>query len=211
MIREVLNTIESFGLNPNRMMVEITESAMMTDDRATTPILAELHRRGLRVAVDDFGTGHSSLSRLTKMLVTTLKIDRSFVADLPGDRSAAILVKSIIQLAHNLGLQPLAEGIETAAQAQFLVSARLHARPGLLLQPAGARGGFRLALRDAQPHGRLTRPPLLLAGAVAFAPLALGAEERHRAPRCRVAERRRVARTVLAPVVVRSPPAELRT
>jgi diguanylate cyclase (GGDEF)-like protein/PAS domain S-box-containing protein len=122
MIREVLNTIESFGLNPNRMMVEITESAMMTDDRATTPILAELHRRGLRVAVDDFGTGHSSLSRLTKMLVTTLKIDRSFVADLPGDRSAAILVKSIIQLAHNLGLQPLAEGIETTAQAQFLVA-----------------------------------------------------------------------------------------
>ena len=122
MIREVLDTIESFGLNPNRMMVEITESAMMTDDRATAPILAELHRRGLRVAVDDFGTGHSSLSRLTKMLVTTLKIDRSFVADLPGDRSAAILVKSIIQLAHNLGLQPLAEGIETAAQAQFLVA-----------------------------------------------------------------------------------------
>jgi diguanylate cyclase (GGDEF)-like protein/PAS domain S-box-containing protein len=122
MIREVLDTIESFGLNPNRMMVEITESAMMTDDRATAPILAELHRRGLRVAVDDFGTGHSSLSRLTKMLVTTLKIDRSFVADLPGDRSAAILVKSIIQLAHNLGLQPLAEGIETAAQAQFLLA-----------------------------------------------------------------------------------------
>ncbi len=122
MIREVLATIESFGLNPSRMMVEITESAMMTDDRATAPILAELHRRGLRVAVDDFGTGHSSLSRLTKMLVTTLKIDRSFVADLPRDKGAAILVKSIIQLAHNLGLQPLAEGIETPEQAAFLVA-----------------------------------------------------------------------------------------
>jgi diguanylate cyclase (GGDEF)-like protein/PAS domain S-box-containing protein len=120
MISEVLNTIESFGLNPNRMMVEITESTMMRDDRATAPILAELHRRGLRVAVDDFGTGHSSLSRLTQMLVTTLKIDRSFVADLPDDESAAILVRSIIQLAHNLGLQPLAEGIETEDQAQFL-------------------------------------------------------------------------------------------
>jgi EAL domain-containing protein (putative c-di-GMP-specific phosphodiesterase class I) len=102
------------------MMVEITESTMMRDDRATAPILAELHRRGLRVAVDDFGTGHSSLSRLTQMLVTTLKIDRSFVADLPDDESAAILVRSIIQLAHNLGLQPLAEGIETEDQAQFL-------------------------------------------------------------------------------------------
>ena len=59
------------------------------------------------------------------MLVTTLKIDRAFIADLPGDRNAAMLVESIIQLAHNLGLQPLAEGIETAAQAPFLDDPRL--------------------------------------------------------------------------------------
>ena len=119
-ISEVLETIESFGLNPDRMMVEITESTAMGDDRATAPILAELHRRGLRVALDDFGTGHSSLSRLNQMQVTTLKIDRAFICDLPGDASAAILVKSIIQLANNLGLQPLAEGIETEAQRDFL-------------------------------------------------------------------------------------------
>jgi diguanylate cyclase (GGDEF)-like protein/PAS domain S-box-containing protein len=119
-ISEVLDTIESFGLNPDRMMVEITESTAMGDDRATAPILAELHRRGLRVALDDFGTGHSSLSRLNQMQVTTLKIDRAFICDLPGDASAAILVNSIIQLANNLGLQPLAEGIETEAQRDFL-------------------------------------------------------------------------------------------
>jgi diguanylate cyclase (GGDEF)-like protein/PAS domain S-box-containing protein len=119
-ISEVLDTIESFGLNPDRMMVEITESTAMGDERATAPILEELHRRGLRVALDDFGTGHSSLSRLNRMQVTTLKIDRAFIRDLPADASAAILVKSIIQLANNLGLQPLAEGIETEAQRDFL-------------------------------------------------------------------------------------------
>jgi diguanylate cyclase (GGDEF)-like protein/PAS domain S-box-containing protein len=121
-ISEVLETIESFGLNPNRMMVEITESTAMGDERATAPILAELHRRGLRVALDDFGKGHSSLSRLNQMQVTTLKIDRAFICDLPGDASAAILVKSIIQLANNLGLQPLAEGIETSGQRDFLAA-----------------------------------------------------------------------------------------
>jgi EAL domain-containing protein (putative c-di-GMP-specific phosphodiesterase class I) len=85
------------------------------------PIIAELHERGLRLAIDDFGTGHSSLSRLNQMLVTTLKIDRSFIADLPGDASSAVLVATIIQLAKNLGLHSLAEGIETEEQRRFLI------------------------------------------------------------------------------------------
>jgi diguanylate cyclase (GGDEF)-like protein/PAS domain S-box-containing protein len=136
MIRQVLETIESFGLNPNRMMVEITESAMLSNERVTAPILDELHSRGLKVAVDDFGTGHSSLSRLTQMHVTTLKIDRAFIADLPGNTNAAVLVRSIIQLAHNLGLQPLAEGIETAAQAAFLTLHGCSLGQGFLYSPA---------------------------------------------------------------------------
>jgi diguanylate cyclase (GGDEF)-like protein/PAS domain S-box-containing protein len=136
MIRQVLETIESFGLNPDRMMVEITESAMLSNERVTAPILDELHSRGLKVAVDDFGTGHSSLSRLTQMHVTTLKIDRAFIADLPGNENAAVLVRSIIQLAHNLGLQPLAEGIETAAQAAFLTLHGCSLGQGFLYSPA---------------------------------------------------------------------------
>jgi diguanylate cyclase (GGDEF)-like protein/PAS domain S-box-containing protein len=136
MIRHVLDTIESFGLNPDRMMVEITESAMLSNERVTTPILDELHSRGLKVAVDDFGTGHSSLSRLTKMHVTTLKIDRAFIADLPSNENAAVLVRSIIQLANNLGLQPLAEGIETAEQAAFLTTHGCSLGQGFLYSPA---------------------------------------------------------------------------
>jgi EAL domain-containing protein (putative c-di-GMP-specific phosphodiesterase class I) len=121
-MRHVLSTIESYGLNPDRLMIEITESAMMLESRANMePVLAELHERGLRLAIDDFGSGHSSLSRLNQMRVSTLKIDRSFVQGLPHDRNATVLVSSIIQLARNLGLEPLAEGIETEEQRGFFL------------------------------------------------------------------------------------------
>jgi diguanylate cyclase (GGDEF)-like protein len=122
-MRHVLTTIETFGLNPDRLMIEITESAMMVETRRNMePVLAELHERGLRLAIDDFGSGHSSLSRLNQMWVSTLKIDRSFVQDLPYDPNSAVLVSSIIQLAQNLGLEPLAEGIETEEQRDFFLS-----------------------------------------------------------------------------------------
>jgi diguanylate cyclase (GGDEF)-like protein/PAS domain S-box-containing protein len=121
-MRHVLSTIESFGLNPDRLMIEITESAMMIETRANMEnVIEELHERGLRLAIDDFGSGHSSLSRLNQMRVSTLKIDRSFVQDLPHDENAAVLVTSIIQLARNLGLDPLAEGIETEEQRAFFL------------------------------------------------------------------------------------------
>ena len=121
-MRHVLSTIESFGLNPDRLMIEITESAMMVETRANMDsVIDELHERGLRLAIDDFGSGHSSLSRLNQMRVSTLKIDRSFVQDLPDDPNSAVLVSSIIQLARNLGLDPLAEGIETEEQRAFFL------------------------------------------------------------------------------------------
>ena len=135
-MRQVLETIESFGLSAERMMIEITESTVMADALRSEPIIAELHERGLRLAIDDFGTGHSSLSRLNQMQVTTLKIDRSFIADLPADRSAAVLVTSIVQLAKNLGLQPLAEGIETEEQHAFLVARGCPLGQGFLFSKA---------------------------------------------------------------------------
>jgi EAL domain-containing protein (putative c-di-GMP-specific phosphodiesterase class I) len=135
-MRQVLETIESFGLSADRMMIEITESTVMADTLRSEPIIAELHERGLRLAIDDFGTGHSSLSRLNQMQVTTLKIDRSFVADLPHDRSAAVLVATIIQLATNLGLQPLAEGIETEPQRRFLLEHGCSLGQGFLFSKA---------------------------------------------------------------------------
>jgi diguanylate cyclase (GGDEF)-like protein/PAS domain S-box-containing protein len=120
-IRRMLAAIGRAGIPADRLMVEITESAAISRPAILEPIMADLHERGLRVAIDDFGTGHSSLERLSQMRVTTLKIDRSFIAAVPGDRRVSLLVATIVQLARNLGLEPLAEGVETEAQRRFLV------------------------------------------------------------------------------------------
>jgi diguanylate cyclase (GGDEF)-like protein/PAS domain S-box-containing protein len=120
-MRQVMSTIEAFGLNADRMMMEITEDAVMSQAADLEPVLAELHARGLRLAIDDFGLGHSSLGRLNQLRVNTLKIDRSFTADVPADHGAMVLTEAMISLARNLGLQCLAEGIETEEQLAFLL------------------------------------------------------------------------------------------
>jgi diguanylate cyclase (GGDEF)-like protein/PAS domain S-box-containing protein len=136
---EVVETIESYGLPPDRMMIEITESAFMNAPHRSEPVLAEIHGRGLRLAIDDFGTGYSSLGRLTQMAVTTLKIDRSFIADLSEDH-ARVLVSTMIRMAEGLGLQPLAEGIETEEQRAFLLEQGCPLGQGYLFsKPAPAR------------------------------------------------------------------------
>src|SRR4249919_473594 len=120
-IQRVLAAIRASGIPADRLMIEITESAAIARPGSLEPIMADLHERGLRVAIDDFGTGHSSLERLSQMRVTTLKIDRSFIAAVPDDRRVALLVATIVQLARNLGLESLAEGVETESQRRFLV------------------------------------------------------------------------------------------
>jgi len=120
-IQRLLAAVRRSGIPADRFMIEITESAAIERPASLEPIMADLHRRGVRVAIDDFGTGHSSLERLSQMRVTTLKIDRSFIAAVPDDRRVSLLVATIVQLARNLGLEPLAEGVETEAQRRFLV------------------------------------------------------------------------------------------
>jgi diguanylate cyclase (GGDEF)-like protein/PAS domain S-box-containing protein len=119
-IRRVIATIESFGLQPDRMMIELTEEAAMTDIADLEPLLDEIHSQGLRLAIDDFGTGYSSLGRLSRLRPSMIKIDRSFVKALPGDRDAGVLVETMITMASKLGIQCLAEGIQTEAQLKFL-------------------------------------------------------------------------------------------
>ena len=139
-IRRVMSTIEAFGLNADRMMIEITEQAAMADIADLEPMLAEIHARGLRLAIDDFGTGHSSLGRLRRLRLSMIKIDRSFIADLPArPRGAAVLVETMITWPRSLGLQCLAEGIETEEQLAFLIAPRLPARPGLPVRQARCR------------------------------------------------------------------------
>ena len=110
------------GVGLERLMIEVTESALIPDTRRhMEDVLANMHERGLKLAIDDFGTGYSSLGRLNKSWVSMLKIDRSFIQGLTESEHARTLVASIIQLAHTLGLEPLAEGVETDEQRRFLL------------------------------------------------------------------------------------------
>jgi EAL domain-containing protein (putative c-di-GMP-specific phosphodiesterase class I) len=117
---KVLAGLAANGASPSHVVVEITEATAAIDVERTQRILWSLNRHGIRVAIDDFGTGSSSLSRLKDLPVDVLKIDRSFVMDLPHQRGAASMVGAVIELAHGLGMVPLAEGIETAEQRRFL-------------------------------------------------------------------------------------------
>jgi diguanylate cyclase (GGDEF)-like protein/PAS domain S-box-containing protein len=120
LVEKIASPLVIAGIDPTRVTVEITESTAMTDPDRVVMILQELHRRGLKLAIDDFGTGYSSLARLKHMPVDILKIDRSFVREVDHDRDAANMVGAMISLAENLGMAPLAEGIETRGEWEFL-------------------------------------------------------------------------------------------
>ncbi len=118
----VLSPIKGGGLDPARIVVEVTESSAMMDPDRAQEILWDLHGSGLRIAIDDFGTGYSSLSRLREVPVEILKIDRSFVSGVDQDPQAASIVSAFIELAGGLGMTTLAEGIETLGELDFLIS-----------------------------------------------------------------------------------------
>ncbi|MDZ7752004.1 MAG: EAL domain-containing protein [Gammaproteobacteria bacterium] len=113
-------SLTRYELLPHQLEMEITETALMVDDLQSRANLEQLHDLGVAIAVDDFGTGYSSLAYLRKLAVTRLKVDRSFVADIPGDPSDMEIVSAIIGLAHQLHIEVTAEGVETAEQEAFL-------------------------------------------------------------------------------------------
>jgi len=120
LVEKMVAPIAIAGVDPSRVTVEITESTAMTDPDRTIGVLAEIHDRGLKLAIDDFGTGYSSLARLKHMPVDILKIDGSFIRGVHLDRDAASMVSAMISLAVNLGMTPLAEGIESEGEWRFL-------------------------------------------------------------------------------------------
>ncbi|HEV8563337.1 MAG TPA: EAL domain-containing protein [Actinomycetota bacterium] len=122
LVAKIVSRLIAAGMEPGRVVAEITESTAMTDPERTQQVLFDLHARGLRLAIDDFGTGYSSLARLKHLPVDILKIDRSFVRDVDSDRDAQSMVAAMIGLASNLGMTALAEGIETEAERRFLLA-----------------------------------------------------------------------------------------
>jgi EAL domain-containing protein (putative c-di-GMP-specific phosphodiesterase class I) len=116
----MLAVMREHGLAPGDLIIEVTESAVVSDAERSSGAIDVVRENGMRLAIDDFGTGYSSLSRLAELPASVLKIDRSFVRGLPDDSGAAALVRTIVQLAHGIGMGALPEGIETEAQRRFL-------------------------------------------------------------------------------------------
>ena len=112
--------LEQYGVSPGQIQLELTESGLMQGLDANAWLQQEAAALGLLLSIDDFGTGHSSLSRLKTLPINQLKIDRSFVRDIPGDENDVAITRSIIGLARGLELEVVAEGVETAYQERFL-------------------------------------------------------------------------------------------
>jgi EAL domain-containing protein (putative c-di-GMP-specific phosphodiesterase class I) len=118
-----------------RLCLEVTESSMMRASGIETKALEELRRIGVRLAIDDFGTGYSSLSYLHQLPVDELKIDRSFINRIAAGNRDAHLVEAIMGMAHALGLEVVAEGVETAVQLEFLAELGCQQAQGYLFSP----------------------------------------------------------------------------
>lgn len=118
----VLNTVDRYQLEPHMLELELTENAVMSDIAQSAGVFRELARHGIQLSIDDFGTGMSSFSYLSTLPCDTVKIDRSFVTDLPNNEQNTMIVRSIAALADNLGLSCVAEGVEDLATLQMLQS-----------------------------------------------------------------------------------------
>jgi len=118
---EVSSIIRNTGVDPSCLEFEITESIVMGDSEQSIKIMKSLRDLGCRLTIDDFGTGYSSLSYLKRFPITSLKIDQSFVADIPSDINDVEICTAIIAMAHKMGLAVVAEGVETEAQKDFLI------------------------------------------------------------------------------------------
>jgi EAL domain-containing protein (putative c-di-GMP-specific phosphodiesterase class I) len=129
---EISAALRDARLEPGDLELELTESAIMENLVSAASVLAELEALGIRIAVDDFGTGYSSLSYLKTFSIHCLKIDRSFINDIPGDDNDTAIVRTIIALGGSLGLTVVAEGVETEAQLAYLRANRCDQAQGYL-------------------------------------------------------------------------------
>jgi EAL domain-containing protein (putative c-di-GMP-specific phosphodiesterase class I) len=139
LVGTVAECLRTYNLPGRCLELELTESVLMGDTSQVKTMLEALRALGVRIAIDDFGTGYSSLAYLSRFEVDTLKIDRSFIDQVHVDRERALITSAIVTLGHHLGLEVVAEGVETAEQLAFLTSARCDLAQGYLLgRPAKA-------------------------------------------------------------------------
>jgi EAL domain-containing protein (putative c-di-GMP-specific phosphodiesterase class I) len=173
LLHDVDQALRDTGLPADALELEITENVALDFEDAA--VLQKIHDRGITLAFDDFGTGYASLSYLTRFPLSRIKIDRSFIGKITDDAGDAAIVRSLIAMAHNLGLEVIAEGVETDAQAAFLLNHKCEEAQGYLyskplpaaefeaylgnhpLIDAAGQSGQRIN-REAKFHRRTAKP-----------------------------------------------------
>ncbi len=132
LVNVIRGVLQRYRLPPATLMLELTETLVMRDTRETRMAFDALHELGVYLSVDDFGTGYSSLSYLKRLPLDVLKVDKKFVDEIVSNHTDGAIVGAIIMMAHNLGLQVVAEGVENAAQLDFLRLRACDQIPGYL-------------------------------------------------------------------------------
>ena len=132
-VRTIMSAILTAGLPPGRLVLEITETVLLRDDKLTRDALHQLRQLGVKIALDDFGAGHSSLHYLQKFQFDKFKIDRSFIAAFDKERGATAVVRAVINMGRDLGVSVIAEGVETKKQLDGLASLGCHSAQGFFL------------------------------------------------------------------------------
>jgi EAL domain-containing protein (putative c-di-GMP-specific phosphodiesterase class I) len=122
LIGDIRDALESSGMDPNLLVIELTESMVIHNFELATRILTALKKIGVKIAIDDFGTGYSSLAQLKHFPIDTLKVDRSFIRDLPTNAEDRAITRAIIDMGKSLSLTVVAEGVETDEQKDFLAN-----------------------------------------------------------------------------------------
>jgi EAL domain-containing protein (putative c-di-GMP-specific phosphodiesterase class I) len=157
LVRRVVEVFENSGVGPQWLDLEITETALMSNEAVATRVLEELRTLGITISLDDFGTGYSSLSYLRRLPIDTLKIDRSFIQRIETRSDDAALVEAIISMANVLRLRVVVEGVETEKQLAFLREMGCDEVQGNLLSPPIGADDVASMVREIEQQRRVKR------------------------------------------------------
>jgi EAL domain-containing protein (putative c-di-GMP-specific phosphodiesterase class I) len=157
LLETIDEALKASGMSPVLLQIEVTESMMMRNVSRAIKVLDAIQSRGIRIAIDDFGTGYSSMSLMKQFPIDTIKIDRSFVRDLPDDTEDQAIAQAIISMGRALGMTIVAEGVETVEQETFLRAHGCDEMQGFLFSRPLPSGQLADLLR---PAPQLVSPPL---------------------------------------------------
>lgn len=149
LVKDILEALHDAGMSPGQLELEITETVLMENVHANVELLQSLQTEGIRLSIDDFGTGYSSMAYLKRFPIDQVKIDRTFVRDIPGDGDDEAITTAIIAMAHSLGLSVVAEGVETEQQLDFLCKAGCDIMQGYYFAQPGTPERIETFLRNS--------------------------------------------------------------